>query len=448
MKVASHQAFTGVPSYAWPACAFSESTNHSVVVFLASNLGAAETLVEETAQLLQILKGIKATAKTLTESDAVVPIFEADCDLLGVLTAIRHGNHTPENPLFIACTPGSITRLAPSAAESDKKELIIQKGDRISLRDVAQKLSTNFGYAHESLCEQPGEYALRGGILDVYPINGQMPVRVDLFGDTVESLRPFDPSTQKSEGEINSVVICAPRDDTSTQFDAPFFTHLPTQSLVIGINQVFSDLVCEPLIKNLPSLLALEETDEVESGWEAHAVECAPAESLLIGKSQDSTQARIELLKQVSSLTRKDMVCLLTGDTQGSTERIEADVKSLDLPKFKPQILSGRFSGGVIIKSGSLTGVLSKGLVLLTERELFGRKKRPLASLPRRRTAIQAAVGRALDFGEIVNGDALVHATQGICLFRGIKPFENRGRIEDYISLEFANKAQLHLPLR
>ena len=119
MKVAPHRAFTGVPSYAWPGCAFSESTNHSVIVFLASNLGAAETLVEETAQLLQILKGVKATAKTLTESDAVVPVFEADCDLLGVLTAIRHGSHTPENPLLIACTPGSITRLAPSAAESD-----------------------------------------------------------------------------------------------------------------------------------------------------------------------------------------------------------------------------------------------------------------------------------------------------------------------------------------
>ena len=448
MKVASRRAFTGVPSYAWPACAFSECANHSVVVFLASNLGAAETLVEETTQLLQILKGIKATAKTLTESDAVVPVFEADCDLLGVLTAIRHGNHTPENPLFIACTPGAITRLAPSAAESDKKELIIRKGERISLRDVAEKLSVHFGYAHESLCEQPGEYALRGGILDVYPINGQMPVRIDLFGDTVESLRPFDPSTQKSEGEINSVVICAPREDSSTPFDSPFFTHLPAQSLVIGINQVFSDLICAPLVKSSPALLALEETDEVESGWEAHNIECAPAESLFIGKSQDSTQTRSELLKQVSSLTREGQICLLTGDTQGSTERIEADVKSLDLPKFKPQILSARFSGGVIIKSDSLAGVLSKGLVLLTERELFGRKKRPLASLPRRRTAIQAAVGRALDFGEIVNGDALVHATQGICLFRGIKPFENRGRIEDYISLEFANKAQLHLPLR
>jgi len=448
MQSGLHRAYTGVPSYAWPACAFSESINHSVIVLLASNLGAAETLAEETAQLLNIFHGIKVTAKTLTESDAVVSGFEADCDSLGVLTAIRHGNHTPENPLLIACTPGSITRLAPSLADSDKKELVVRKGDRIFLRDVAKKLSGEFGYAHESLCEQPGEYALRGGILDVYPINAQMPVRIDLFGDTVESLRPFDPSTQKSEGEISSVVICAPRDDTSAQFDAPFFTHLPAQSLIIGINQVFSDQACAPLIKNSLSLLALEETDEIESGWESQSIECTPAESLLIGKSHDSTQTRIELLKQVSALTRNGQICLLTGDTQGSTERINADVKSLELHNFKPLILSARFSGGIIIKPDALRGKLSKGFVLLTERELFGRKRRPLASLPRRRTAIQAAVGRALDFGEIVNGDALVHATQGICLFRGIKPFENRGRIEDYISLEFANKAQLHLPLR
>jgi hypothetical protein len=108
----SHQAFTGVPSYAWPACVFSEGANHSIIVLLASNLGVAETLAEETAQLYQIFNGVKVVAKTLTESDAVVSGFEADCDLLGVLTAIRHGNHTPENPLLIACTPQSITRLS------------------------------------------------------------------------------------------------------------------------------------------------------------------------------------------------------------------------------------------------------------------------------------------------------------------------------------------------
>jgi transcription-repair coupling factor (superfamily II helicase) len=326
--------------------------------------------------------------------------------------------------------------------------LVIRKGESISLKEVGQKLSAEFGYAHESLCEQPGEYALRGGILDVYPINGQIPVRVDLFGDVVESLRTFDPSTQKSEGEINSVVICAPRGDDSNQFDLPFFSQLPKESLVIGVNQVFTDPICLPLVKSLSSLLSLEETDEVEPGWTAKSIECTPAESLLIGKSQDSTQTRIALLKQASALSRNGEICLLTGDTQGSTERIQADVKSLFQTQFKPQIFPARFSGGIIIKPNILKSVFNKGFILLTERELFGRKRRPLASLPRRRTAIQAAVGRALDFGEIINGDALVHATQGICLFRGIKPFENRGRVEDYISLEFANKAQLHLPLR
>ena len=71
-----------------------------------------------------------------------------------------------------------------------------------------------------------------------------------------------------------------------------------------------------------------------------------------------------------------------------------------------------------------------------------------LATLPRRRTAVRAAVGRALDFGELADGDALVHVTQGICLFRGIQAHEHNGRNEDFIGLEFAEKAKLHLPVR
>lgn len=448
MSIAIHRALTGVPAYAWPVCAFSESSDSSIIVLVASNLGAAENLAEETTQCLQILKGAQVTAKTLTEADAVVPTFEADCDLLGVLAALRHGAHTPQNPLIIACTPGSLSRLSPSPAIAEKKELIIRTGDKISLKEIAQKLAEDFGYAHESLCEQPGEYALRGGILDVYPLNAQMPVRLDLFGDTVESLRPFDPATQRSEGEINGVVICAPRDDTTAALDTPFFSHLPKKTLIIGIHQVFADPLCDSLIKSPHALLAFEETDESLAGWPTQSLECTPAESFLIGQSSDSTQARSALLKKAAALSREGQICLLTGDTPGSTERIAADVKSLQLPKFNPQILAARFSGGIIIAPQSLGGPLAAGLVLLTERELFGRKRRPLATLPRRRTTIQAAVGRALDFGEVVDGDPLVHATQGICLFRGIKPFENDNRVEDYLSLEFAHQAQLHLPLR
>ncbi|NBV47518.1 MAG: transcription-repair coupling factor, partial [Verrucomicrobia bacterium] len=162
----------------------------------------------------------------------------------------------------------------------------------------------------------------------------------------------------------------------------------------------------------------------------------------------DSAETRPALLKAAASLAKDGRPCLLAGDTDGSVDRLNADVAGAKIRGFAPRVIHGRFGGGVVIAPGKLAGLLKDGLLLLTERELFGRRKRPLAVLPRRRTAIRAAVGRALDFGELADGDALVHATQGVCLFRGIKAHEHNGRTEDFIGLEFAEKSMLHLPVR
>ena len=448
MSAQPRRALTGVPAHAWAACACSEGAERSVIVLLASNLGAAETFAEETAQLLTLLNGAQPVARTLTEADAAVPAFEADCDLLGVLSLLRHGLHNAKRPLLIACTPGSIARRSPAPEATAQAEIVIRKGEKLALRDFAKRLAEDFGYAHEALCEQPGEYALRGGILDVYPLNAQMPVRIDLFGDTVESLRPFDPATQRSEGEIDGLVICAPRDDSGSSPEAPFFRHLPADALIVSVDRCHEDVLCAELRSAKVDELILEETDDAPLGFAAHALESTPAESLLIGSATDSAETRPALLRAAASLAKDGRPCLLAGDTDGSVDRLNADVAAAKIRGFDPRVIHGRFGGGVVIAPGKLPGLLKAGLLLLTERELFGRRKRPLAVLPRRRTAIRAAVGRALDFGELADGDALVHATQGVCLFRGIKAHEHNGRTEDFIGLEFAEKSMLHLPVR
>jgi transcription-repair coupling factor (superfamily II helicase) len=448
MSAQPRRALTGVPSHAWAACACSEGAERSVIVFLASNLGAAETFAEETAQLLTLLNEAQPVARTLTEADAAVPAFEADCDLLGVLSLLRHGNHDAKRPLLIACTPGSLTRRSPAPEATDKAEIVVRKGERLALGDFAKRLAEDFGYAHEALCEQPGEYALRGGILDVYPLNAQMPVRIDLFGDVVDSLRPFDPATQRSEGEVDGLVICAPRDDSGSAPEAPFFRHLPADTLVISVDRCHEDVLCAELHSAKVDELVLEETDDAPLGYAAQALDSTPAESLLIGSATDSTETRPALLRAAASLAKDGRPCLLAGDTDGSVDRLNAEVASALIRGFAPRITHGRFGGGILIAPDKLPGLLKDGLLLLTERELFGRRKRPLAVLPRRRTAIRAAVGRALDFGELADGDALVHATQGVCLFRGIKAHEHNGRTEDFIGLEFALKSMLHLPVR
>ena len=419
-----------------------------MIVFLASNLGAAETFAEEAAQLLTLLNAAQPVARTLTEADAAVPAFEADCDLLGVLSLLRHGGHDAKRPLLIACTPGSLTRRSPAPEATGKAEIVVRKGEKLALRDFARRLAEDFGYAHEALCEQPGEYALRGGILDVYPLNAQMPVRIDLFGDVVESLRPFDPATQRSEGEIDGLVVCAPRDDSGSAPEAPFFRHLPADALIISVDRCHEDVLCAELHSAEVDELVLEETDEAPPGYAAHALESTPAESLLIGSATDGAVTRPALLRAAASLAKDGRPCLLAGDTDGAVDRLHADVAGAKIRGFAPRVIQGRFGGGIIIAPGKLPGRLKDGLLLLTERELFGRRKRPLAVLPRRRTAVRAAVGRALDFGELADGDALVHATQGVCLFRGIKTHEHDGRTEDFIGLEFALKSMLHLPVR
>ncbi|HWR36627.1 MAG TPA: transcription-repair coupling factor [Clostridia bacterium] len=83
---------------------------------------------------------------------------------------------------------------------------VVRKGDTLDVDDLLTHLNT-VGYASADMVEMPGEYALRGGILDVYPPEADRPLRMELFGDEVESIRKFDPGTQRSSTEGDEAVL-------------------------------------------------------------------------------------------------------------------------------------------------------------------------------------------------------------------------------------------------
>ncbi len=78
--------------------------------------------------------------------------------------------------------------------------------DTVDLEDFRRRLVA-MGYESVGTCEHPGEFAVRGGIIDVYPLTADLPVRIELWGDEVDSIRNYDPSNQKSIENINSVLI-------------------------------------------------------------------------------------------------------------------------------------------------------------------------------------------------------------------------------------------------
>ncbi len=94
---------------------------------------------------------------------------------------------------------------------------VFRRGETVDVDKIVGHLNT-VGYTKTDVVEMPGEYALRGGILDVYPPEADRPLRVEFFGDEVESVRKFDPGTQRSATEVDEVQLL-PLTDTPVRED-------------------------------------------------------------------------------------------------------------------------------------------------------------------------------------------------------------------------------------
>src|SRR6202011_1600234 len=83
---------------------------------------------------------------------------------------------------------------------------VLRRGETFDLERLLEHLNT-VGYSATDVVEMPGQYAARGGILDVYSPEADRPVRIEFFGDEVESIRKFDPVTQRSSDTVEEAVL-------------------------------------------------------------------------------------------------------------------------------------------------------------------------------------------------------------------------------------------------
>jgi hypothetical protein len=93
-----------------------------------------------------------------------------------------------------------------AAGRDQEPPITIKTGDTLNLDTIAARLVA-FGYSREEQVNLPGSFAARGDILDVFPSDADTPYRVDLFGDDVETIRPFDRETQRSFGRVDSITL-------------------------------------------------------------------------------------------------------------------------------------------------------------------------------------------------------------------------------------------------
>ena len=134
-----------------------------------------------------------------------------------------------EHAVIITSVDGLMDKLVP--IERIKENIVTwNTGDVINLDEVKKRLTT-MGYDRVSQVDMPGQYAIRGEILDIYPISEDTPVRIDLWDDEIDSIKYFDASTQRSVDTIESVTIYS-----ATEY------MLSEDEIAVGVKKLTTDM--------------------------------------------------------------------------------------------------------------------------------------------------------------------------------------------------------------
>ena len=261
------------------------------------------------------------------------------------------------------------------------------------------------GYERTDLVTEPGEYATRGGIADVFPESSESPVRAEFLGDSIASLRRFDPLLQRSVAHIESASL--PTRKRPKMSDQPASILLPKDLIVITeAKEVEAYAVL---------LLCADPDAEFNLGFK-------PAHSYL----GNTELLRSEIAERQSPNAERQFDWYVAASTQSQRERLSAIIGE------GPHYFSGTLSSGFIAES--------LGFGLLTEREIYGT---PVFHPPRRRF-------KGLPIDNIVSlrpGDYVVHIDYGIGSFEGTKRMTLAGVEKDYVVLRYAGNDKVYVPV-
>jgi transcription-repair coupling factor (superfamily II helicase) len=138
--------------------------------------------------------------------DRVSPNTEIVARRLDALTRLSSGRGEEASGFVALTTVNAMLQRVPPRSVLANAVLIVTEGGELPLKELLQFLNAH-GYRHSGTVREPGEFAVRGGIVDVFPTGMESPLRLDFFGDELERIRAFDPMTQRTSGTHERIVL-------------------------------------------------------------------------------------------------------------------------------------------------------------------------------------------------------------------------------------------------
>ncbi len=175
-----------------------------VFVHIARDDGRARAFNEAMAFAAPALEIIDLPAWDCQPYDRVSPNAAISARRMTALARLARSRSSEERPRLLSTSIAAVLQRVPPLAKVAKDTLSAAPGNAIDRDDLVQWLEIN-GFTRNATVRDTGEYAVRGGILDLFPPALPEPIRLDFFGDTLESIRTFDPETQRTSGQLRGL---------------------------------------------------------------------------------------------------------------------------------------------------------------------------------------------------------------------------------------------------
>lgn len=355
--------------------------------------------------------------------------------------------------------------------EKIKEQLIHYESDSIVDTEQLKNQLVALGYERVGQVEMPGQFSVRGGIVDIYCLTEENPWRIELWGDEIDSIRSFDPESQRSLENLEELTIYPAVEHIGDKDMVSFLDYFPEERTIIFLDEPnrltekggaveeeyrqsrmhreekgsrnlpenwlcsFEQLQKELNKRNCISVCALEPK---QAGWKVRE------KFYLEVKSISAYNNSFELLvKDLHQYKKQGYRIALLSGSRTRAERLAKDLQEEGLAAFYGQDYDREICPGEIMV---VYGHAKKGFeyplikfAVMTESDIFGQEQK-------KKKKKNYSGSRIQDFAELSIGDFVVHEKHGLGIYRGIEKVEVDRIVKDYIKIEYRGGSNLYIP--
>ena len=356
--------------------------------------------------------------------------------------------------------------------EKIKEQLIHYESDStVDIEQLKNQLVA-LGYERVGQVEMPGQFSVRGGIVDIYCLTEENPWRIELWGDEIDSIRSFDPESQRSLENLEELTIYPAVEHIGDKDMVSFLDYFPEERTIIFLDEPnrltekggaveeeyrqsrmhreekgsrnlpenwlcsFEQLQKELNKRNCISVCALEPK---QAGWKVRE------KFYLEVKSISAYNNSFELLvKDLHQYKKQGYRIALLSGSRTRAERLAKDLQEEGLAAFYGQDYDREICPGEIMV---VYGHAKKGFeyplikfAVMTESDIFGQEQK------KKKKKKNYSGSRIQDFAELSIGDFVVHEKHGLGIYRGIEKVEVDRIVKDYIKIEYRDGSNLYIP--